>query len=178
MKTENATNTPRALSEVARRNFCVNMANLLPFLLLAATGLVLQSEYHLHRLPCCTPVLGLQKGGWLLLHKLFAVVSLAGCTLHCLLHRRWIAAAFRRRMQRRTVPSRITRYLLVVSIPTALTALVSWFFLGPGHGRFMLVEIHDKLALVLTILFLLHLATRTGWMVQTMAALRRPRPPV
>jgi hypothetical protein len=155
----------------------VNLANLLPCLLLAFTGLVLQLQYHMHHLPAEATVLGLQKDAWLLLHKVFAVMSLAGVAIHCLLHRKWIAAAARRRLQRKPAASRISWYLLLVSIPTALTGMASWLLTeAGGHGRFMLVEIHDKLALVLAMLFILHFVTRTGWMARTLAAMLRGTP--
>jgi len=129
------------------------------------TGLVLQVEYHMHGLPddCC--VLGLDRRTWLLFHRVWAAVLAAGIVIHCRLHEKNIIAAMRsiRRFKPRLS---LSMYVLFLMIPTVLTATISWFFFNPGdQARFALVEIHDKLALLLGVLSCIHIGRHTGWMI-------------
>ncbi|MBP7738235.1 MAG: DUF4405 domain-containing protein [Spirochaetes bacterium] len=164
-------NKSDTIHSAAKKQFYLNLFNLALFLLLAITGLLLQVNYHMHHLPNGREVLGLNRHGWLLLHKLSAVMSLAGITAHCLLHRRYIATTTRRIIARRSlakVPS--SYYTVVLYVLASLTALIPWIFFGQGHGhgggrRF--VEIHDKLTLLLIIVTAAHIISRAGRMWNT-----------
>ena len=154
------------VSERTRARLYANLISLVPFLALMASGLVLQVEYHLHHVPDTAPAFGLDRHGWLALHKTAAVISLACMAHHCAHHWRFIASVTKKKLYRKKISrAMVSYYLFIIFIPTALTALVSWLFLT-GHARFMIVEIHDKLALLLTAVFLTHLATRAGSMVK------------
>lgn len=157
------------ISEVSRINFYLNLINVAPFVILIMTGLVIQINYHLHRLPDGCPVAGLSRPGWLLAHKISATVALTGIIAHCTMHRKHIAATTGRIIRNRSLSKIITSYyLLIICIPTSLTALISWIFFNPGEAaRFNLVELHDKLALVLAVISAAHILSRTGWMIRT-----------
>lgn len=163
------------VSERTRAHFYANLASLVPSLALAASGLILQVGYHMHHLPDSTPALGLDRHEWLALHKIAAVVSLACLEYHCANHWSFIVTVTKKQLYRKKMSSSIASYFLfILFVPTALTALVSWIFLQ-DHARFMLVEIHDKLALLLVLIFLVHLASRSGRMVRTYRALALER---
>lgn len=168
---EKSMNKPSPVSDTTRANFYINLAALVPFMATIATGMVLQLQYHMHHLPDTALMLGLDRYGWLTLHKVSAVISLA-CTLHhCAHHRSFIVTVTKKRLFRKKISSAVVSYyLLLVFVPTALTAIVSWIFLG-GHARFILVEVHDKLALLLIVIFAVHMVSRAGWMVRTYRAL-------
>jgi hypothetical protein len=123
----------------------------------------------MHRLPDDTLVSGLNRHGWLLLHKLSAVTSLGGITAHCLLHWRYLASATRRIMARRSILKvQASYYLFILYALSSVTALSSWIVSGPGHGgRSHLVEIHDKLTLLLIIFSAAHIISRAGWFWKT-----------
>lgn len=164
-------NKPSPVSDTARANFYINLMALVPFLVLIATGHILQTEYHMHHLPEGALIMGLGRHGWLTLHELSAVISLACILHHCAHHWKFIVTVTKKKLYRKKMSSGIVSYILfLVFIATALTAFVSWIFLE-GRARHMLVEVHDKLALLLTLVFAVHLITRTGWMVRTFRAL-------
>jgi hypothetical protein len=159
------------VSDTARANFYVNLAALVPFMVTIATGMVLQFQYHMHHLPDDALVLGLGRHGWLTLHKISAVTSLACILHHCAHHWRFIVTVTKKKLYLKNMSAGIVSYyLFLVFVPTALTAMASWIFLK-GHARFMLVEVHDKLALLLIVIFAVHLVSRAGWMVRTYRAL-------
>ena len=161
------------VSGTARANFYVNLAALAPFMITIATGMVIQIQYHMHHLPDTALVLGLGRHGWLTLHKVSAVISLACILHHCAHHWRLIVTVTKKKLYLKKMSAGIiSYYLFLVFVPTALTAIASWLFLQ-GHARFMLVEIHDKLALLLIVIFAVHLVSRAGWMVRTYRALAR-----
>ncbi len=157
------------ISGTALFNYRVNALNFIPFVLLAATGLILQIEYHMHHLPDASYVMGFNRPEWLGIHKLLAVVSLAGIAVHCVSHSKFIASTTRRLFDK-TYRGRIASsyWLFLVYIPTLLTAMASWLLLGGNElSRRSLVEVHDKLALVLVVLSVVHVVTRFKWMVKT-----------
>jgi hypothetical protein len=154
------------ISRAPETNFYLNLLNLAPFVILAITGLALQVNYHMRGVPYGYQIMGLNRHGWLMLHKLSAVMSLTGITAHCLLHRKYITATTGRIIARRSFSKVLVSYhLFILYALSALTALLSWIFSGPGHGgRSHLVEIHDKLTLLLIILAAAHIISRSGWM--------------
>ncbi len=164
------------VSNSRKVNFYLNMLNFFPFLMLAATGIVLQFHYHMEHLPDGQLVAGLDRATWLLLHRIAAAVSLAGITAHCILHRRFIAATTRRILDRRSMANVLSSYyLFILIIPTAITGMAPWITLnGNTHARLLFVEIHDKLALVLIAFSLVHIGSRAGWMLKTYQRLKLP----
>ncbi|MDP4266867.1 MAG: hypothetical protein Q8880_05485 [Bacteroidota bacterium] len=66
--------------------------------------------------------------------------------------------------------------LSMIFMIVAFTGLVPWFIDLTGSGgilRLILIEIHDKLALILVIYIVLHLIKRCRWFITTYAKLRR-----
>ncbi len=159
------------ITSAAKKKYYLNLFNLASFFLLAITGLLLQVNYHMHHYPNGHQVLGLNRHGWLLLHKLSAVMSLGGITAHCLLHRRYIASTTRRITAQMSLSKVLSSYYATVLYAlSSLTALTAWIFFGQGHGHGggrILVEIHDKLALLLIIASAVHIVSRAGRMFET-----------
>ncbi len=155
------------VSNSVKTNFYLDLANIIPFIMLIYTGLLLQGEYHMHGQPDWYRVWGLDRSGWLLLHKISAVISLTGITAHCLLHRKVITATVKRIFKSNSrTKVLLSFYLLLVYIPASLTALVAWaMFKNGDSARFLLLEVHDKLTLLLIILAVVHFATRLRWIV-------------
>ncbi len=162
------------VSGPAKLNFYVNAINLIPFLIVIITGLVLQIRYHMHRLPDAYVVSGLNRSGWLLLHRISAVIVLALIVIHCILHRKAIAAARRRIFGKASGSSiKSSYYLFLLFVLTSLTAMISWIFWDHGEVmRHTLVEIHDKLSLLLILFSAVHIVPRLDWMVKTYRKLR------
>lgn len=154
---------------VAKINFYLNLLNAAPFLIAIITGLVIQINFHMHRLPDDSLLAGLSRSGWLLAHKISATMALTGVIAHCIAHRKHIAGTTRRIIRNRSLSKVIASYyLLIIFIPTSLAAMTSWIFFSQGDAtRFTLVELHDKLALLLAAVSIVHILSRTGWMIKT-----------
>jgi hypothetical protein len=158
----------------AKINFYMNLLNFTPFLFVILTGLVLQLAYHFNRMPENYTVLIMTKSGWLILHKISAAVSLSGIITHCVLHRKYIISASKKIINLKQGASiLLSYYLFILLIPTCLTVMISWIFLSHGsHARSILVEIHDKLALILILLSGIHIISRMKWMINMYQKIR------
>lgn len=142
----------------------VNAIILLPFIILAFSGLLIQHSYHLEHMADTTVVLGMNRYGWLLLHKITAVISVAGVSVHVFLHINWLKAVFLKKLYKN--PNRkikITLWLLILSVFTALTGLYPWLLAPTAHIRHDFIEIHDKTGIILSILFIMHIVNHWKW---------------
>ena len=162
------------ISSRTKFNFYVNLLNFLPFVILIFSGMVIQINYHMHSLPDGYIVLGLNKYAWLLMHQISAVISLTGCIFHCILHWKYISAVTKNFINRQSgIKVFSSYYLLITGVLTTIPVILSWIFLRYNdHLRFIFVEIHDKLALLFPVFLIIHIISRTGWMVRTFNKIR------
>jgi hypothetical protein len=157
------------ISKSTKINFYLNLLNFVPFLIVIITGLILQIEYHMHRLTDYYIVSGLNKSGWLIIHKISATISLIGFIVHCIMHWKFISITSRKILGQKSLSSvSLSYWLFIICIPTCFFAMASWIIFNQGEpARFLFVEIHDKLALLLIIFSIIHIILRTGWMLRT-----------
>jgi hypothetical protein len=83
--------------------------------------------------------------------------------VHIYLHINWYKAVITGKVFRKNRQVLIWSALFIF---TAFSGLIPWFvdlFAGSGDARLGLIEIHDKLALVLIIYLVLHLAKQLKW---------------
>ncbi len=154
------------ISKPVKLNFYINLLNFIPFLLVIITGLILQFKYHLHHFPDHYTIEGLDKSGFLNLHIISAAISLAGIIFHCILHWKFISAVAKKIFIKKS-GFKLSFLLFVIYLATVLTSFASWLFFNQGDSaRFVLVEIHDKVALLLVVFSVLHLVKRSGWMIR------------
>jgi hypothetical protein len=157
------------ISNSAKNNFCLNLLNFIPFVIVAISGLTLQIGYHMHKLPDDYFVSDLNRSGWLILHKISATILLAGIIAHCMLHWKFISIWSGKVLRQKLLSSTSLSYwLFIISIPTCLVAMTSWILFNHGDpARFLLVEIHDKLALLWIIFSIVHIISRISWIIRT-----------
>ena len=168
-------NTLKGISISVTNNFYLNLLNFAVFVIIAITGSLIQIEYHMHRLPEGYPIIGLDKSGWLLLHKVSAIMFLAGIGGHCSLNWRFVSVSTRRIFHRKLIPSApLSYWLFLICVPTFLTAMTSWILLGPkDQPRFLLIETHDKLGWLLIIFTTIHIVSRARRMTRAYRELIR-----
>jgi hypothetical protein len=162
----NQTNT---ISKIIKINFYINSINFILFLGIIITGLVIQLNYHMHRLPDTYLIMGMERMGWLLAHKAATAAALIGIIIHCMLHLKYISAATKKFINKASKsPAMTSYYLLIICFFTSITAIISWLFLEQANPlRFLLIEVHDKLALLFIIFSVVHILSRTKWMLKT-----------
>jgi len=103
---------------------------------------------------------GLDRAQWGLLHKVSALAFALLLVRHITLRRAWYARLLRRENRSDHLQLLCLPVLMVL---VALTGLAPWGLSMSGslpHLRFLLVEMHDKLALPLILLLLLHVVQR------------------
>ena len=114
-------------------------------------------------------VLGLNRYGWLLLHKITAVISIIGLSAHLFLHVGWLKAVLLKKLYKKSRRNtKITLWLLISAVATALTGIISWL-LAPAmvYARHSIIEIHDKIGIILIIIFVLHIVNHWKWLTCT-----------
>lgn len=147
-------------------NFYTELFTFFPFIFLAFSGLLIQINYHVGDLLDEATVLGVNRNGWLYLHKIASLISLLGITIHVFLHTGWIKMLFKRKTLRSANKNtKITVWLLIAFITTSLTGIISWLIL-PAHARLGAIEIHDKIGIILTVLFIIHLVNHWRWLAR------------
>jgi hypothetical protein len=145
-------------------NYRADIITILPFLMMLATGVVIQAVYHFGHCPAEYPVLGIARTGWVSVHRLSSAASLACVAVHLYLHREYIRNVLVKKSSRRRAGKvRENFWLLVIFTVTSLTGVVSWLFLAAPASR-AVIEIHDKLGLALVVLSIHHVAHRLGWL--------------
>lgn len=159
-------NTRSEIAHRERTTLSFHAVNMVLFALTAFTGLLLQIVYHFHHAPAGFVAAGLDRGGWLFMHKISASLSFAGLAWHSARHWRVVRASGRRFIKRKLFISLPSSWCaLVVFVPLSCTALVSWAVCDVGcRARFALVEVHDKLGLLFIVLATAHVSSRFGRM--------------
>ena len=115
---------------------------------------------------------GLNYHDWSTAHK-FAIVCFSLLMIyHICVHWKWYKAVIRKNLMRKN--SQVIT-LSVLFLMVAVTGLLPWSIdLSGGTTilRLLLIEIHDKLALVLVIYLVLHVIKRYKWFMITYAKLK------
>lgn len=111
--------------------------------------------------------LGISYSGWSNIHKVSVVILSLFMLFHIVLHWKWYSMVVGKKLIAKNIQV-IT--LTIVFILVAITGYTPWLIRsmeGDEVTRKILIEIHDKLALVLTIYLILHIIKRFKWLVTT-----------
>lgn len=145
----------------ARRNYYLDIASLLPFLLLLFTGIIMLM-YHTGK-PYLETTLGRDREFWLNTHIVFGVISFVMTTIHVSLHVNWLKKLFTGKLKNKYWIRNLI--LLIVFSLTILTSAIPWLILDESNTASMLLGIHNKMGLLLIIFFVVHLLTYSKWLV-------------
>lgn len=118
-------------------------------------------------------VWGLNYPDWSTTHKIAIVLLSIVMTYHFYAHLKWYKNIIAKGLIRKNHQAII---LSVLFLLVALTGLIPWFidqFQNTGGLRLALIEIHDKIALVLIIYLILHVTGRIKWYSATYARLSK-----
>jgi hypothetical protein len=164
--------------------FFVNNLLLLSGIITALSGLVIQIGYHMggehgpvaygadphssgiQQTRVIDPdeiVWGINYTSWSLIHKVAIVLFLILVIYHFCVHWKWYKNVFAKHLLRKN------RQVIVLSalfLLVALTGLIPWLIHLSGNDngfRMILIEIHDKVALLLIIYMFLHISHRVKW---------------
>jgi len=108
-------------------------------------------------------VWGINYSGWSAIHKVLVVCFFLLMIYHIYKHLKWYQGIISRNLMGKNVQVMI---LSAIFLFTSLTGIVPWMIdlLGStSMYRFVFVEIHDKLALLLVVFLILHVVKRRNW---------------
>ena len=143
--------------------FYIDLLIFFPFVLLALSGLIIQINYDIGDIKDTATFLRLNRYEWLLIHKISAVISTIGISIHIFLNIAWIKMVLLKKTYKRfNGNTQITIWLSIIAITSTITGLIPWLFLSK-EARHTIIEIHDELGIILTLLFILHLFKHWKW---------------
>ena len=108
-------------------------------------------------------VWGINYSGWSAIHKILAICFVMLMIYHIYKHLKWYRGIISRNLMGKNVQVVI---LSAIFLFTSLTGIVPWLIDLLGSTsiyRFVFVEIHDKLALLLVVFLALHVVKRRNW---------------
>ena len=133
-------------------------------------GLLIQVNYHIGHhgdLSINDNVFGINYQSWSAIHKI-AIVGLSVLMIyHIYRHWKWYKAVITKKL---IAKNRQVLILSLLFVLVAITGLTPWFIdllNGDETQRKSFIEIHDKLAIVLSVYLILHIIKRLKWYVTT-----------
>lgn len=151
-------------------NFIINIGLLVAGFATVFKGLLIQVEYHMGNhgnMAINDKVAGLNYSGWTVVHKISIVVFSALVIYHVFRHWKWYKTVILKKLINKN------RQVLILSalfILVAITGFIPWLIeLMKGNKliRKDFIEIHDKLALVLSVYLILHILKKWKWLFIT-----------
>lgn len=127
------------------------------------SGLLIQVKYHMGNhgnIAVNDRAFGVDYNGWSNIHKISIVILSVLMIFHFTRHWKWYKVVIRKRLFQK---NRQVLTLSVVFILVALTGLIPWLadlMTGDEMLRKAFIEIHDKLAIVLSVYMIMHVSKR------------------
>jgi cation transport ATPase len=133
-------------------------------LLLSFSGLLMQMNYHMGHHPESLLCMGMNKEGWLWLHKIVSLLFVVLAGYHIYQRRKWLLRFLKRnKNQQKQKVKTNSLWLSLLFVPASITAFISWFILTDPHSDKALIEIHDKLGILITVFLIIHLLQHRRW---------------
>ncbi|MCE4562760.1 DUF4405 domain-containing protein [Maribellus sp. CM-23] len=157
------------------KKLITNLGLLITTVLTIYTGLLIQLEYHMGNhgyKPLDKSVIGLDYSDWSIFHKISIIILLILFVFHILLHWKWYKNVISKRLFNK---NRQVITLTVIFLLVAITGFIPWiidFMNGNESTRNGFIEIHDKIAIILSIYFILHIIKRLKWFVISFERIR------
>lgn len=171
------------------RSFVVNNILIISGLILILSGLILQLGFHIggernsnhnsnlnyeqiRDIKTSKMVLSFNYYDWSLIHKFSIIVFSLLMIYHIYVHWKWYKGVFTKNLITKNFQA---ISLSIIFLLVAITGLVPWFIdlLNFSSAlRLILIELHDKLALLLIIYLILHVIKRNKWFLSTYRKLK------
>jgi hypothetical protein len=155
--------------------FIINLGLLLMGSVMVFSGLLIQINYHIGNHGDIDPnkaVFGIDYSGWSSIHKIAIVIVSFLMILHIILHWKWYKTVLQKHL---ISENKQVTILSILFILVVITGYIPWFIhlsSGSELARKLLIEIHDKIALILTVFLILHVIKRIKWYFTAMKKLK------
>lgn len=150
--------------------FIINLGLIVFGIATAFSGMLIQIKYHMGNhgnIVLNESVLGINYQSWSAIHKVSIVVLSLLMIYHVYHHWKWYKGVISKKLITKNQQV-LTLTLLFASV--AITGLTPWFIdllKGDEVLRKVFIEIHDKLAIILSIYLILHIIKRLKWFFTT-----------
>jgi Pyruvate/2-oxoacid:ferredoxin oxidoreductase delta subunit len=173
-------------------NFIINNFLLITGLAMILSGLAIQFGFHagghegrpseqiqpieyeqLRGIDITNTVWGLNYFNWATIHKVAILLFSALMLYHIAVHWKWYTGVIKNNLMGK---NKLVITLSALFLLVAVTGIVPWFIDLSGSKsmlRLLLIEIHDKLALILIIYLLVHVVKKTKWFTNTFQKLNK-----
>ena len=130
------------------------------------SGLLIQVSYHMGNqgfINADHPVMNINYSGWSGIHKTSIILVSVFIAIHFTRHWKWYTTIVRKKLFSRNWQVLILTLLFIL---VALTGYIPWIVASNGGSEVLrksFIEVHDKLALLLTVYLILHISKRLKW---------------
>jgi ferredoxin len=155
--------------------FIVNIGLFFFAIAVSFSGFVIQFKYHMGHnsgLGSDNSVLGIGYYNWTNIHKTSIIIISILLTYHFFMHWRWYKTIIFKKLSSR---NKLQMILSIIFILVAITGFIPWIINlsgGSDISRKFIIEIHDKIAILLFILLTIHMTSRLKWYFTTLDKLR------
>ena len=139
------------------------------------SGLLIQVKYHIgnhNQIITNQIVFNLDYKGWSNFHKISIVIFSLLMIFHFYQHWKFYKIVFTKKI---ITKNKQVIVLTLVFVFVAITGFIPWFIdvlNGNEIIRKSIIEVHDKLAIILTIYLILHIKKRIKWFLTTLKSLK------
>lgn len=145
--------------------FIVNTALLTLGTAMSISGLIIQCHYHLQKSSKESIVFILNRVEWNAIHVWTSVFFLFVALYHVWVHRKWYENVLGRNLLAKHRPTIILTVLTLLVVVSGLAPLFILYFGGNSILRFLIIEIHDKIAIIFFIVAFRHTTKRFKWYI-------------
>lgn len=134
------------------------------------SGILIQVKYHMGNhgnIVITDNVFGINYHSWSAIHKISIVVLSLLMIYHAYKHWNWYKAVITKRLIKKNQQVLILSLLFVWVAITGLTPWLINLLHGDEIQRKIFIEIHDKLAIILSFYLVLHIIKRLKWFFST-----------
>lgn len=158
--------------------FIINLGLVVAGIATVFSGMLIQINFHMGNhgnIDINDRVLGINYHSWSGIHKISIVVLSLLMVYHVYQHWKWYKTVISKRLFSKNQQVLVLSLLFVL---VAFTGIVPWLIdLLEGNKmiRKLLIEIHDKLTLILSVYFILHIAKRLKWFFITFEKIQKKK---
>ncbi len=137
------------------------------------SGLLIQFQYHIGHHSKDNYSIGLDYSSWSLIHKISIVILTVFAVFHITQHWKWYTTVIGKRLMNK---NKQVITLSIIFIVVAITGFIPWIIdLTNGNEltRKGFIEFHDKIAIILSIYFILHIVKRFKWFLMTIERIKK-----
>lgn len=144
-------------------NFLANLLLLISGFLVSISGLIIQIHYHIRHNSNHSTVLSLDRMVWYSVHVWISIIFLFIIVYHIWIHKKWYKNIFNQKKSPNKKPTIVLTILMVITAITGFVPLLIYFFDKNSIPRLVIIEIHDKIAILFLIIIFLHTKKRLKW---------------